>query len=79
MTSDTSQLAQLAVDALEDLKAVDVRVLDVRELTTETNVRAQRFYESHGFKRVGEREVYRDDGTREGAEFLMMRTRQHRA
>ena len=67
--------SQLLTYALADARTTGRVFLDVWE----TNVRAQRFYESHGFKRVGEREVYRDDGTREGAEFLMMRTRQHRA
>ena len=37
MTSETSRVAQLAVEALEDLKAVDIRVMDVRELTTVTD------------------------------------------
>ena len=37
MTSETSQVAHLAVEALEDLKAVDIRVMDVRELTTVTD------------------------------------------
>ena len=37
MTSETSRVAQLAVEALEDLKAGDIRVMDVRELTTVTD------------------------------------------
>jgi len=36
MTAD--ELTQLAFDALDDLKAVDVRVLDVREKTNVTDV-----------------------------------------
>lgn len=34
----TEQLQQLAIDALNDLKAIDLIALDVRELTTITDV-----------------------------------------
>jgi ribosome-associated protein len=38
LTSDApGRLCRLAVDALEDLKAIDLRVLDVRKLTTVTD------------------------------------------
>ena len=37
-TDPSPALAQIAVGALEDLKALDVRVLDVHELTTITDV-----------------------------------------
>jgi ribosome-associated protein len=37
MTSENTPLTQLVLDALDDLKAVDVRVIDVRELTTVTD------------------------------------------
>ena len=35
---NTEQLQQLVVAALEELKGLDIRVLDVRELTTVTDV-----------------------------------------
>jgi ribosome-associated protein len=37
MTSSPEQLRQLAMDALEELKAVDIKCIDVRELTTITD------------------------------------------
>lgn len=35
--TDSEQIARLAVDALEELKGVDIEVMDVRSLTTVTD------------------------------------------